>query len=79
VREPFQRKRAYEHQDHADDDEGVGHMASEIADAARETAGRLGINPSDLLTAISFETGGRMSPSLRGGKDNSMLGLINAP
>ena len=51
-------------------------MGSEITDAVRATAGRLGISPSDLLTAISFETGGRMSTSLRGGKDNTMLGLI---
>lgn len=56
-------------------------MASDFVDAVRASSGRLGISPSDLLTAISFETGGTMSPSLRGGeKDASgrptMLGLI---
>ena len=49
---------------------------SELVSAARVTAGRLGISPSDLLTAISYETGGRMSPSLWGGSKNKYLGLI---
>ena len=48
----------------------------DLISAARATAGRLGISPSDLLTAISYETGGKMSPSLRGGADNKYVGLI---
>src|ERR1039457_7082743 len=51
-------------------------MASEVADAARATAARLGISPSDLLTAISYETGSTMSPSTWGGKGGNYLGLI---
>jgi hypothetical protein len=51
-------------------------MASEITNAARATAARLGISPSDLLTAISYETGGTMSPSMWGGKGGNYLGLI---
>jgi len=53
-------------------------MASELVDAARATAGRLGISPSDLLTAISYETGGKMSPSLWGGAGGRYVGLIQA-
>ena len=51
-------------------------MESDLVSAARVTAGRLGISPSDLLTAISYETGGRMSPSMWGGSKNKYLGLI---
>lgn len=51
-------------------------MGSEIANAARATAARLGISPSDLLTAISYETGSTMSPSTWGGKGGNYLGLI---
>lgn len=48
-------------------------------DLAREivaTAGRLGINPLDLGTAISYETGGRFSPSMFGGAGGRHMGLI---
>lgn len=47
-----------------------------LIDAVRASAERLGINPSDLLTSISYETGGRFSPSLYGGKGGQYLGLI---
>ncbi len=49
---------------------------ADFINAVRATSARLGINPSDLLTAISYETGGKMSPSLWGGKNNNHLGLI---
>ncbi len=44
--------------------------------AVRASAQRLGINPSDLLTAMSYETGGTLNPNLWGGKNNQYLGLI---
>jgi len=42
----------------------------------KRTAGNLGINPSDLGTAISYETGGTFDPNLWGGSKNKYLGLI---
>lgn len=50
--------------------------ASGLRDAITASAERLGISPSDLGTAISYETGGKMSPSIYGGKDGRYLGLI---
>jgi hypothetical protein len=35
-----------------------------------------GSTPSDLLTAMSYETGGRLDPNLWGGKGGKYLGLI---
>lgn len=49
---------------------------SELVAAVRASAQRLGVNPSDLLTAMSYETGGRLDPNLWGGKNNNHLGLI---
>lgn len=51
-------------------------VAPGLADAIRATAGRLGIDPSDLATAISYETGGTFNPGLWGGKGGNHLGLI---
>lgn len=51
-------------------------MASDLAALIRRTAGNLGIDPSDLGTAMSYETGGRMDPNLWGGKNGKYLGLI---
>ena len=51
-------------------------MNPELASAIIASAKRLGVNPLDIATSISYETGGRMSPSIRGGADNKMLGLI---
>ncbi len=42
----------------------------------RASAQRLGIDPVHLLTAISYETGGKLDPGLWGGKNNNYLGLI---
>jgi hypothetical protein len=39
-------------------------------------AQNLGINPVDLASVMSFETGGSLSPSKRGGAGNKYLGLI---
>lgn len=47
-----------------------------LVDAVRASAARLGVNPSDVLTAMSYETGGRLDPNLWGGKNNNYLGLI---
>jgi hypothetical protein len=54
----------------------------EKATAIDRTASNLGVNATDLATIISFETGGRMSPSVAGGgnkdgsRKGSYLGLI---
>ena len=42
----------------------------------KASAARLGVNPSDLLTAMSYETGGKLDPNLWGGKGGKYLGLI---
>jgi hypothetical protein len=47
-----------------------------MADYIRRTATNLGINPSDLATAISYETGGKFDQNLWGGKGGNYLGLI---
>lgn len=49
-----------------------GNDAAALIGAARE----LGIDPVDLATLMSYETGGKMSPSIRGGKNNQHIGLI---
>ena len=46
------------------------------AEAVTQTAQRLGISPQDLATVISYETGGKFSPSIRGGAGNKHIGLI---
>lgn len=51
-------------------------MAGDLVDAVRASASRLGINPSDLLATISYETMGKMSPSIWGGAGGKHLGLI---
>lgn len=51
-------------------------MSPELAQAIVASAKRLGVDPVDIATSISYETGGRNSPSLWGGKDNNYLGLI---
>lgn len=48
----------------------------ELATAIAGSAQRLGIDPVDLGTVISYETGGRFSPSIRGGTGNRHIGLI---
>lgn len=50
--------------------------APELAPLIRKTAGNLGINPSDLATAMSYETGGTMDHNLYGGAGGKYLGLI---
>lgn len=49
---------------------------SELVGAVNASAARLGIAPSDLLTAMSYETGGKLDPNLWGGKGGNYLGLI---
>jgi len=51
-------------------------MGSELVDAVRASAARLGVSPSDILTAMSYETGGKLDPNLWGGKGGNYLGLI---
>lgn len=51
-------------------------MNPELAQAIIASSGRLGINPLDLGTAMSYETGGKFDPALWGGKNGDYLGLI---
>lgn len=51
-------------------------MGSALVDAVRASSARLGVSPSDVLTAMSYETGGRLDPNMWGGKNNNYLGLI---
>lgn len=47
-----------------------------LIDAVKASAERLGVDPSDVLTAMSYETGGKLDPNLWGGKGGNYLGLI---
>jgi hypothetical protein len=51
-------------------------MSPELAQAIITSSKRLGIDPVDLGTAISYETGSKFDPGLWGGKNNNYLGLI---
>ncbi|MBB5762164.1 hypothetical protein HNR01_001784 [Methylorubrum rhodesianum] len=46
------------------------------AAALKQAAKELGTSPEDLATVISYETGGRFSPSIYGGKGGRYMGLI---
>lgn len=48
----------------------------DFASLLRSTASNLGIDPSDLGTAMSYETGGTMDPNQMGGKGGQYMGLI---
>lgn len=52
----------------------------ELADNIRATSDRLGIDPVDLATAISYETGGTFDPTIKGPttKWGQHIGLIQA-
>jgi hypothetical protein len=50
--------------------------ATEMAAAIEKSAKNLGISPIDLATVISYETGGKMSPSVWGGAGGRHMGLI---
>lgn len=47
-----------------------------IRDSIIASANRLGIDPLDWANVISYETIGTFSPSIRGGKNNKHIGLI---
>lgn len=51
-------------------------FSGENADVLKQAAKELGTSPKDLATVISYETGGKFSPSIRGGKGNKYIGLI---
>ncbi len=51
-------------------------MNPELAAAIIASAKRLGVNPLDVGTAISYETGGKFDPNLWGGKNKNYLGYI---
>lgn len=51
-------------------------MNPELAQAIVASAKRLGVDPLDIATAMSYETGGKFDPALWGGKNGNYLGLI---
>ena len=51
-------------------------VQSELTSALKRGAAELGIDPVDLATVISYETGGTFSTSMRGGSGNRHIGLI---
>lgn len=51
-------------------------MNPELAQAILASAKRLGVDPLDIATAMSYETGGKLRPDVWGGKDGNYLGLI---
>jgi len=50
--------------------------SSDLVGAATQAAADLGISPVDLLTVISYETGGKFSTSIKGGAGGRHIGLI---
>lgn len=50
--------------------------SNDLSQAARSAAHELGTTPEDLLTVMSYETGGKFSTSIRGGAGNRHIGLI---
>jgi hypothetical protein len=48
----------------------------DLVSSVRASAARLGISPVDLLTAMSYETGGKLDPNQWGGAGGRYLGLI---
>ena len=53
-----------------------GGQQSELVAATTKLAEQLGVSAKDLLTAMSFETGGTFDPSKMGGAGGKYLGLI---
>lgn len=51
-------------------------MNPELAQAIIASSRRLGVDPLDIATAMSYETGGKFDPALWGGKNGNHLGLI---
>lgn len=51
-------------------------LKPEDAASISDTASRLGISAQDLQAIIGYETGGKFDPSIRGGKNNKHIGLI---
>ena len=45
----------------------------DLVSSVRASAARLGISPVDLLTAMSYETGGKLDPNQWGGAYRSLL------
>ncbi len=50
--------------------------SADTSSALTQAATDLGVSPVDLATIISYETGGKFDPSIRGGKNNKHIGLI---
>lgn len=50
--------------------------SDELSSSVRQGAQELGADPIDLMTIISYETGGKLSTGTRGGAGNRHIGLI---
>jgi len=57
-------------------DRHPGTVKSTEAQLIVQSAARMGISPLDLANVYSFETSGTFSTSIRGGKNNNHIGLI---
>lgn len=53
-------------------------MNPELAQAILSSARRLGADPVDLATVVSYETGGKLDPEIWGGAGGKHFGLIQA-
>ena len=60
----------------AQEDKTNYNFTGDNANALRQAAKELGTSPEDLATVISYETGGKFSPSIWGGKGGNYMGLI---
>lgn len=54
----------------------AANLPAESTAAISDAAKRLGISAANLTAIISYETGGKFDPSIRGGKNNKHIGLI---
>lgn len=68
----------YEAQFTAQRDTPEGKQMAALVAAISVLAEKMQLNVKDLLTAISFETGGTFDPSIKGGKGGKYVGLFQA-
>lgn len=55
-----------------------GNQLAQLVASVSELAVAMKLNAKDLLTAISYETGGTFNPAIRGGAGNQHVGLFQA-
>lgn len=54
----------------------AGSQMEEVVREVARVAEQLGVSAKDILTVMSFETGGSFNPRVKGGKNNDYYGLI---